>query len=548
MNGRDFQATRLDQALSNRTMQDQREDVPGMEVNDEKLGIECRDSAGAGADCAQVESVLAEAQRDLETVKKCISGGWHQHSSAILGNISDGVIVTARGLVEDYNSCTAKMLSLPESCDKKQVQAAVERLGIKKMLRSKQGQMVLKSGGRQIIQVRAVPAHGEDAECDGAILILRDITAQVELEKTQNEFLSAISHELRTPLTAIQNSVSNMLAGVAGHVTPKARSYLDIMEGDCRRLGHMINDLLDMAKLETGRMCINKRYTWLPDLIDKAIRMHAGMAAERHIQVELSIEGTIPHVYVDGQRILQVLANLLSNAIKYNVARGKVIVRCRETQGEVVAVVEDTGIGISSEQQRFIFNKFYQISRQAGPGYHGSGLGLALCNELMAAHGGRIWVESEYGMGSKFHISLPKSSGDLTARSHIEHLMNACDKTEQKFLTTVLRFSGNDKSESPQFENMMREMIRHLGRIAVMNRDMVVRTADNEIMLIIARAGKYFIRQLKTKIKDVTEEILSRSDLNCGGIVPMLGVALYPDDGRTLEEIEKKARIQVNRL
>ena len=181
------------------------------------------------------------------------------------------------------------------------------------------------------------------------------------------------------------------------------------MKSDCHRFADLINDLLDIAKLEAGSMPVNRRVMNMISVVTGAVKEFAKEARAKDIELVCEIDGHISPVCADSQRIRQVLWNLVSNAIHFTGEGGKVTLRSYDSGNNVVTVVEDTGIGISESLQKQVFNKFYHIRRQAGPGSKGSGLGLAICSGIVAVHGGSIWVESQEGKGSKFFFSLPKT-------------------------------------------------------------------------------------------------------------------------------------------
>ena len=241
----------------------------------------------------------------------------------------------------------------------------------------------------------------------GATVLFEDITNSITDERAKEQFITTISHELRTPIAIIRNSISNMVAGVAGKMNCKASEYLEKMNSECHRISFLVNNLVDMAKIESGQMPINLIEIDLHSVISMVCENFTSSALAKNIDLRCEWMQDIPRVLLDEKRIQQVLWNLVNNAIKFTPEGGSVVIKAFIQNDHLYLTVEDTGIGLSKEQQKFVFNRFYQICRKKGAGYNGSGLGLAISKGIIRAHGGNIWAEGELGKGSRFIISLP---------------------------------------------------------------------------------------------------------------------------------------------
>jgi signal transduction histidine kinase len=479
--------------------------------------------------------------------------------SVVIESMAEGVVMINRdGDIEIANPVAKNLLALSAQTSLADVRAAMENLGLKHLFLSRHhsaqepaNEFMGKTPARRIIHMRWNAIRDKTNQFGGNVIVMRDATAQIELDKAQTEFIAAISHELRTPLTTIQNSISNILAGITGKVTPKTQQYLSTMEGDCRRLTRLVNDLLDMAKLEAGRMHISRSATNLVDLAAKAVRAFSGCAAEKGVTIELSAGGCISRAYVDSQRIYQVFSNLIINAIKYTEKGGKIWVSLFERDDDVVTLVEDTGIGISKDQHRNIFNKFYQIGRQAGPGYNGSGLGLALSNEIIACHGGKIWVESELGKGSKFYFSLPKTKPQIVLHQHLRSLVEWANKRGDRFAMVVVRLETNkyDHEQNKQAIGVaMHKIVLAGDEIATGTSDLIVRTQEREAVLVLSQTGKRYLIHVKRRLRNAVYDGLADYNFNHDSILPMIGIAIYPNDASTVEALEMTAFKELNRL
>ncbi len=227
-----------------------------------------------------------------------------------------------------------------------------------------------------------------------------------EVDRMKSEFFSLMSHELRTPLTSIREGTNLFLEGVGGEVTEKQRKLLTIISEESNRLIGLVNSLLDLSKLEAGMVPFHFTENDMRPLIDQSLHELMPLAESRNIKLEKEIED-IPPVFMDTERIRQVLRNLIGNALKFTPRNGSVRVVVRRTDEVVQISVIDTGPGIPQEHTRGIFEKFRQVSPADSRRLQGTGLGLAIVKHIVHAHRGRIWVESEVERGSTFIFVLP---------------------------------------------------------------------------------------------------------------------------------------------
>lgn len=228
------------------------------------------------------------------------------------------------------------------------------------------------------------------------------------LDSAKSEFLSIASHELRTPMTSIKGSLSLLASGVVGQLDVGSLRLIKIAEGETDRLIRLINDLLDLAKIESGGLPLHLNWVQWDEFCGKTLDGLAGLAHKAEVRLELVSLPAI-EVNIDRDRLQQVLTNLASNAIKFSPKGGAVrVTLSRAKTGELVVSVSDTGPGIKAEDREMIFEKFRQGTSAANPLVKGTGLGLAIAKALVAEHGGSIGVESTVGVGSTFWFSLPK--------------------------------------------------------------------------------------------------------------------------------------------
>jgi signal transduction histidine kinase/HAMP domain-containing protein len=237
---------------------------------------------------------------------------------------------------------------------------------------------------------------------------LQERTSQLQVaNRHKDEFLANMSHELRTPLNAIIGFSEVMLERMFGELTDKQEEYLNDILSSGRHLLSLINDILDLSKIEAGRMELDVADFNLPVAIDNALTLVHERAARRGLTLTQDVDERLGDFRGDERKIKQVLLNLLSNAIKFTPEGGKVQVRA-ELKGEVVEIaVADTGVGIAPEDQEMVFEEFRQVGTDVAKKHEGTGLGLALSRRFVELHGGNLWLESEVGVGSTFTFALP---------------------------------------------------------------------------------------------------------------------------------------------
>jgi PAS domain S-box-containing protein len=243
------------------------------------------------------------------------------------------------------------------------------------------------------------------------VSIFRDITHEIQVDRLKSEFVANVSHELRTPMTSIKGYVEIMLMGAAGELSPQQRHFLEIVKGNTERLKILVNDLLDVSKIEAGGVVLSLQAVDLTEIIAEVINdiQRRGRQEGKSIKFQADLEPGVPNVMGDAVRIRQVLANLVTNGYNYTPENGSVTVRLRSKGNEVLVEVVDTGIGIASKDQARIFERFYRGEDPLVLATAGTGLGLAISKILVEMHHGQIGFSSSgvRGEGSTFYFSLP---------------------------------------------------------------------------------------------------------------------------------------------
>ena len=253
-------------------------------------------------------------------------------------------------------------------------------------------------------QAHIVDEHGY---IQGVVTLLQDVTRFKNLDRMKSEFIATVSHELRTPLTSLSMGIDILSQEVIGSVNQRQKDLLIAAKDDSERLRKLVKELLDLSKLESGKYEMKKEFVDFRRLVTDAVRPLSLPFEEKHIRLELTIPEHLPAFSADSHQLAWVITNLLSNALRYTDTGGKVQLTAREEKQGLFVTVADTGHGISQENLETVFDKFVQVksSTETTPG--SVGLGLAIAREVVEAHGGRIWVESQVGIGSTFFFTIP---------------------------------------------------------------------------------------------------------------------------------------------
>ncbi len=253
-----------------------------------------------------------------------------------------------------------------------------------------------------LVSVTAI--RGRDRILSGVVLLLRDVTRLKEVEQLKSDFVMAASHELRTPLTSLGMSVDLLREHIAQGLPARDRVLLQTAHEEVQRMKALVSDLLDLSRLEAGRIELEVDRVALPTLFDHALAVFKSQADIRQVTLAATPADHLPRVRADANKITWVLTNLISNALRYVPQGGHIRLAALRVGPHIHVSVQDDGAGIAPEYQTKIFQKFIQVQgRETG----GTGLGLAICKEIVRAHGGTIWVESTAGQGSTFTFTLP---------------------------------------------------------------------------------------------------------------------------------------------
>ncbi|MCL5019955.1 MAG: PAS domain-containing sensor histidine kinase, partial [Patescibacteria group bacterium] len=262
-------------------------------------------------------------------------------------------------------------------------------------------------GEERYFQPKAVPILDQDRKTLGIALILKDVTELIQQKEMKKGVIALVSHQLNTPLTSIRMAIHLLLEGKVGPLTLKQTELLVAARDDSDRLYSIIANLLDMSRIESGKVALDFRSVSSKLLIQDAVNPFLIAAQDQGITLSIEARDDLPEVLVDTTRINHVFNNLLSNSLKYTPAGGKIILKAEESDTMVKFSVSDTGKGIPNEYIQKIFEQFFRVPGQSTG--TGAGLGLAIAKDIVEAHGGEITVESKEGAGSTFTFTLKKA-------------------------------------------------------------------------------------------------------------------------------------------
>lgn len=345
-------------------------------------------------------------------------------SAAILRSMAEAIaVIDGDEKITFYNEAFARLWSLDNGGDVVQPAVSVIRHpDVLEVIRSAlggeeaRGELSLGSAQARHFSVTAAPISGSGEDpvdskmqrrSSGAVVVLHDFTDIRRVEQIRKDFVANVSHELRTPLTAIQGFAETLLNGGLED-QQNNRCFVEIIRNHASRLARLTEDLLELSKIEAGKLPMDLQSVDLTELVAPVVELAQGVAAKKGASVYfISPPVGFTTVRADALLLREVLRNLLDNAVQYTPSNGSIEVSARLNGSFAVITVADTGIGIPQAEHHRIFERFYRVDAARSRDMGGTGLGLAIAKHIVEAHGGQIWVDSALGSGSKFHFSIP---------------------------------------------------------------------------------------------------------------------------------------------
>ncbi|MBI2870438.1 MAG: PAS domain S-box protein [Candidatus Omnitrophica bacterium] len=400
-------------------------------------------------------------------------------------------------------------------------------------------ELMRKDGRPLTVLVNSVPIHdGAKGTVIGYQGTLKDVTEERRAQRLRDEFISTVSHELRTPITSIREGVSQVLEGILGPTTPEQREFLSMSLEDIDRLRRIIDNLLDISKIEAGRVDVKREWVDLMELAKGAAATFEARCRKKGIGIRVLGDLRPVRAYVDQDKVVQVFSNLIGNAVKFT-ERGGIEIGIEEKNAAVECSVKDTGKGIDQEELPRLFDKFQQVGRAQVAGEKGSGLGLSIVKGLVELHRGHISVESALGTGTKFTFTLPR----VTAREWFkECVAGGVEESVQKgdpLSLLVFNFSNSQELERELGLHRLSEFSRRLEREVsqTLRRSGDIAVGDEQgILVMLPQTPREDARKVSRRIQGLIDHALSREvSKDAPGVVCQ--VAAYPGDGSTAEEL-----------
>ncbi len=340
-------------------------------------------------------------------------------SEAIIANLPEGIIVTDsqnRLILANQRAEEMFNFSMQENLGKfilecinnqELLNFIKEQLQHAKPYITREVRMHKDKGKNKIYLLTSNLAKNKNDQNIGVITILRDITRERELEELREGFLRTVSHELRTPLTAVIGFIDLIYRGTAGPINDQQKEYLDISLNSAITLKNLINDLLDLSRIEAGKVKLLYSSVKVHEFLENIAASFFPLVHTKHLELQImSIDPDLV-MMADIEKLRRIFVNLISNAIKFT-ETGHITVSCKDVEDSLHFSVKDTGIGLLDEEKEIIFDKFQQVDYSSTRKYEGIGLGLSIVRELVELHRGKIWVESQHKVGSTFSFSIPK--------------------------------------------------------------------------------------------------------------------------------------------
>jgi diguanylate cyclase (GGDEF)-like protein/PAS domain S-box-containing protein len=419
-----------------------------------------------------------------------------------------------------------------------------EECPFERMRETRRSEVAIVQRGDQWFRISVDPILDEAGNLLGGVHIMSDITKDKEVDKIKSELISNVSHELRTPLSTIQEGIALVYDGALGPIQEGQQDMLARVKTNIDRLARLINDLLDMSKVEAGKLELHKSSVDITALAQEVFSGFQNQAHNKKIQLKLCIRNNMSPLYIDPDRISQVLTNVIANSIKFTSAHGSVTLQIQDKEREVEMSVTDTGIGIARENIAGLFDRFSQFNRVYGPGERGTGLGLPISKEIVEMHGGRIWVESEVGKGSTLTFSLPRLTHDEIFREYLTTGLREAMLKNCPLSLVVIRVKNIEKviktyTDAQVFE-ILRETEAIIARTLRRKSDIVSRYKYGEIIIaILMDTAKHDALSVRARIRQEVETEMHEKGWP-KDIELFLDVVTFPDDAADETELINK--------
>lgn len=365
-------------------------------------------------DLKDTQAALLNMLEDVEDARKKAEEEKNK-TLAVITNLADGLLVFNQGRLLLINPQAEKDLRVKKEEVIQRTVAELKSFNYFKSLFDLIGEDIkgvfrkeIKIDENLVLEVSTTQmAEGKEEEL-GFLVLLHDVTREKIVERMKTEFVSLAAHQLRTPLSGTKWALRMMLDGDLGAITPEQKEFVEKTYKSNERMIDLINDLLDVARIEEGRYLFNPILSQLEPLVEFVINSNKEQVKKKNINLELKKPSKLlPKAMLDVEKMRMVIQNFFDNAIKYSPSGGKITISLKAGKKEIEFSIKDTGVGIPEDQRARVFSKFFRASNVVKLETDGSGLGLFIAKNIIEAHGGRIWFESKEGQGSTFYFTVP---------------------------------------------------------------------------------------------------------------------------------------------
>jgi len=375
----------------------------------------------------------------------------------------------------------------------------------------------------------------------GATIIARDITEEKQIDVMKTEFISSVSHELRTPLAIIQESISQVIDGLHGDLSDMQKEVLNPCLSDIERLTRIINNLLDISKIEGQKVSITRDMVDVVSLAENVLHSFDIKAQYKGLELKFKSSVKKAELYIDHDRIIQVFMNLIGNAIKFT-EKGHIELSIEKFENEIICTVADTGIGIPHKELATVFDRFHQVGKAINTSEKGTGLGLSISKGIIELHNGKIDVTSELNKGTQFRFNLPIYSEDEILFENIEKGITVATKKHIKLSLLIIRLDNFDDIKNEYGIKLARDTTH---KILEAFQDVIAPgefsfiKGNNEVVLFSDITKKDIVSVVNT-LEDIVNKFVAEFSIE-KSIEISYGYSVYPNDGETAKELLQSA-------
>jgi len=364
-----------------------------------------------------------------------------------------------------------------------------------------------------------------------------------KLDQLKRDFIATVSHELRTPLAITKEGISLILDRITGVINQEQEKILSTAGSNIDRLARIIDGLLNVAKIEAGKVELKRGLVEITGLIRQAASDFELNLKAKNLELKIDVPEKKIDVFADPDKLIQVLTNLIGNALKFT-QRGHIGISVQEKENEIECAVADTGVGIAEEDLPKVFSKFEQFGRLPGPGEKGTGLGLAITKGIIELHGGRIWVESKPGLGAKFSFVLPKYTMEGIFKECLEKGMREAMDKKVCMTLMIISLLEFDRLKQELSDEKCGALLRSMNAVikgALRRQGDAVFTVPGEMRIILADCDKEGALTVENRIKEALDKYLTDEKLP-QEIKLRFGSAVFADEAKNDTELIEKAR------